>query len=84
LKLLKEGSDTRGKGLIWIIQCLQDLEVIIQKEMMPDFIDNDSKDFIMSLAQKDYQLGQLRLDLTRAKLQARHLLSPLKLQKLSI
>ena len=39
LKLLKEGKDTRTKGLIWIVECLQDLDILINKDMMPPFLD---------------------------------------------
>ena len=54
--LLREGKDTRNKGLVWIIGCLQELEISIMKDMMPLGLDEPSKDFVMRLAEKDYQL----------------------------
>ncbi|CDW89407.1 UNKNOWN [Stylonychia lemnae] len=83
LKLLKDGKDTRGKGLIWIVECLKDLDIIILKEMMPSFIDESSKEFIMTLAMRDYQLGKLRLELTKSRLILRQLVTPIRLTTLS-
>lgn len=46
--------DTRSKGLVWILECLKDLDIVVMKDMMPLFVDEQSKDFIMKLAQMDY------------------------------
>eukprot|EP00347_Sterkiella_histriomuscorum_P020017 403339420 len=83
LKLLKEGKDTRAKGLIWIIECLKELDIVILKDMMPGFIDQASNDFIMQLAYKDYQLSQLRIQLTRKRLQLRQTINPVSMAKIA-
>eukprot|EP00347_Sterkiella_histriomuscorum_P010459 403376203 len=69
LRLLKEGTDTRQKGLLWIIQCLQcELEVpVILRDMMPSIIDDRSKEFIMELAQEDFKLNQMQQELQSLK-----------------
>ncbi|CDW87455.1 UNKNOWN [Stylonychia lemnae] len=70
LRLLREGQDTRQKGLVWIIQCLQcELEVpVIFKDQMPNILDERSKQFIIDLAKKDYKLVIQQKQLQEMKL----------------
>jgi hypothetical protein len=55
IKLLKQGDDIRGKGLIWIIQTMWDIDFKVTKQMFPDMMDELSKDFLLDLATKDYE-----------------------------
>ena len=61
-KLLKKGSDIRGKGLIWIIETLWDLDYKIDKMQLPEMLDQRSQDFILEIATKDYEMAQLKTD----------------------
>jgi hypothetical protein len=60
MKLLKEGNDTRHKGMSWIVQCLWDLEIIVRKEDFSNELDDGSKAYILNYAKKDYILGQIK------------------------
>ncbi len=61
-KLLRLGDDIRGKGLVWIIETLWDLEHTITKEALPDCLDERSKDFVLEVAEKDYQMSKVKLE----------------------
>ena len=44
--------------------------------MLPLFIDESSKDFIMKLAGADYSLGTIRLELTKLRLKMKSMIEP--------
>jgi hypothetical protein len=46
---LKKGDDIRGKGVIWIIETMWDLEFKVYKNILPEKIDERSKDFILEV-----------------------------------
>eukprot|EP00831_Metopus_contortus_P044134 TRINITY_DN35402_c0_g1_i1.p1 TRINITY_DN35402_c0_g1~~TRINITY_DN35402_c0_g1_i1.p1 ORF type:complete len:246 (+),score=23.77 TRINITY_DN35402_c0_g1_i1:56-739(+) len=61
--LLKQGIDTRGRGLIWIIQRLEKLGVHIESSMLPKFLSEISpspKDFLEQLARLDIEITALK------------------------
>jgi hypothetical protein len=43
------GDDIRGKGVIWMIETMWDLEFKVYKNMLPEKIDERSKDFILEV-----------------------------------
>jgi len=57
---LKKGDDIRGKGLVWIIETLWDLDHVVDRMQLPEALDEKSKDFILEIAKKDYSLGSLK------------------------
>ncbi|CDW87738.1 UNKNOWN [Stylonychia lemnae] len=73
-KLLKQGNDIRGKGLIWIIETLWDLEYKIDKLQLPEILDERSKDFILEIATKDYEMAQIKTEYQKYKLQLKMIL----------
>ena len=60
LKLLKKGDDIRGKGLKWIIETMWDLDFKVYKTHLPDTMDEESKDFLLVLTTKDYELSKIK------------------------
>jgi len=67
-KLLKKGLDIRGKGLIWIIETLWDLDYKIDKMQLPEMLDERSKDFILEIATKDYEMALLKTEYQKYKI----------------
>jgi hypothetical protein len=57
-KLLKKGDDIRGKGLIWIIEQMWELEFKVYKNMFPDAMDELSKDYLLDISKKEYELNK--------------------------
>ena len=47
MTLLKKGDDIRGKGLIWVIETMWDIDLKVYRNMLPENIDERSKDFIL-------------------------------------
>jgi hypothetical protein len=73
-KLLKQGDDIRGKGLIWIIQTMWDIDFKVTKQMFPDMMDELSKDFLLDLATKDYELMKMKKEYQFFKISLKNLL----------
>mmetsp|Transcript_34922 Transcript_34922/g.26067 ORF Transcript_34922/g.26067 Transcript_34922/m.26067 type:complete len:89 (-) Transcript_34922:127-393(-) len=49
-QILKQGDDIRGKGIIWVIEAMWDIGLKVYRTMLPENIDEKSKDFIIELA----------------------------------
>lgn len=49
MNLLKKGDDCRGKGIVWIIKQMWDLELRVYKTMLPDCLDEASKQFLIDV-----------------------------------
>ncbi|OMJ77553.1 hypothetical protein SteCoe_22847 [Stentor coeruleus] len=69
MKILKQGLDLREEGLRWIIKCLWQLDEPIPLSAFPHFFDEESSQFLLSMAQYDIELAdnQGRLESTRTK-----------------
>lgn len=59
IKILKEGKDNRGVGLVWALHALVDLGFSIKEEWLPDTIDSDSKKFLIYFVGVDKKHQQL-------------------------
>lgn len=66
-KLLRMGDDVRGKGLIWIVETLWDLEHKIDKSHLPEIFDERSKEFILELACKDSEMLAIKNEFQQYK-----------------
>lgn len=73
-KLLKVGNDVRGKGLVWIIETMWDLDFKVDENMLPDKIDSRSKKFIMDISDKDYKLMKLKNEYQQYKIMIKNIL----------
>lgn len=69
MKILKQGLDLREEGLRWIIKCLWQLDEPIPLSAFPHFFDEESSQFLLSMAQYDIELAenQGRLESTRTR-----------------
>lgn len=61
--LLSEGKDTRNEGLIWIIKSLWSLGEDVIPEHFPTFLDEQSIEVILYLAQKTLEIDGLNSEL---------------------
>jgi hypothetical protein len=70
MKILRQGLDVREEGLKWVIKCLWELEESIPLSIFPKFLDEESSQFILSIAKLDLELTEYyaRLQNTRSKL----------------
>ena len=50
LKILKEGKDGRKNGLIWVIEILAETGTKVTPDLLPKFLDNTSKRFLIDLS----------------------------------
>ncbi|OMJ69994.1 hypothetical protein SteCoe_32147 [Stentor coeruleus] len=57
MKILKQGLDIREEGLRWVIKCLWQLEEPIPLSAFPAFCDEESSQFLLSMAQYDIELA---------------------------
>jgi hypothetical protein len=46
---LKKGDDIRGKGLIWIIETMWELDFKVYPNMLPEGMDEKSKEFLLDV-----------------------------------
>ena len=49
------------------------------KDMMPLFVDDKSKEFLMRLAEKDYILNCKKLEITKLRINIKKLLEPVRM-----
>ena len=61
LDKLKKGEDTRKEGLCWIIKKLIELNVNIETNLFPDYLDKEQIQFLIKISQLDFELYQLRI-----------------------
>ena len=48
-RILKNGVDCRGRGLIWIIQILKGLNIVVDTYHMPDYLDQNSRQYLLDV-----------------------------------
>ena len=71
-RLLKRGDDIRGKGLIWIIETMWDLEFKVYSQMLPDCMDKRSKEFLLDIANRDFELIKLKKEYQQYKISVKN------------
>jgi hypothetical protein len=57
--LLKEGKDTKGTGLQWIVIALWKMGQTVTADHFPSFLDDDSIHFILYIAQKNLEIQEI-------------------------
>ena len=67
LDKLKKGRDTRKEGLSWIIEKLMELEVNIESNLFPGFLDQEQIEFIIKISELSFELHQLGIILKNFK-----------------
>ena len=60
LKILKGGEDTRGRGLVWVMLQLQRAGESTAKDNLPDFLDEDGKEFLLELCAAESSIEAMR------------------------
>mmetsp|Transcript_2199 Transcript_2199/g.2144 ORF Transcript_2199/g.2144 Transcript_2199/m.2144 type:complete len:120 (+) Transcript_2199:1180-1539(+) len=60
--ILSRGDDIRGKGIVWVIEAMWDIGLKVYRSMLPQDIDEKSKDFIIELAKLDYDVSKTKKD----------------------
>lgn len=60
LRILKHGIDSRDDGCLWILRLAAKQNVDIKDDILPDFIDQTSKEFILSKFQLFLKAAELR------------------------
>ena len=58
--LLKEGTDYRKEGLIWIIKTIWHLGNVVDPEKFPPFLDNDAIHYLLKFAKLSMNYTQLQ------------------------
>ena len=69
--LLYEGLDVRQEGLCWIIKAIWQIGVNVQLTYLPSFLDNESIDYLFTVAHKTVELKHIgeEIEKEKAKLQ---------------
>lgn len=77
IKILRQGMDIREEGLRWVIKCLWGLEEPIPLSSFPKFLDEESSQFLLSMAKYELELAeyQARLKEIRIKIKQERSLS---------
>ena len=68
--LLKHGTDTRDKGLVWIVQKLYKLGLVVGLGMYPDYLDffqPDANEYLTTLATKETNANRYAKHLERTR-----------------
>jgi hypothetical protein len=53
--LLKSASMPKSNGIIWIIHQLWKLKINVYESLLPNFLDQESKQFLFKYAQMEYK-----------------------------
>lgn len=74
-RILKDGQDIRSEGLRWAIKALWAINEPVPVSAFPKFLDDDSAQFLLNMAQKDIELNefQARLDKLKEVIKSKHL-----------
>ena len=59
LSILKQGKDTRGQGLAWIVKKLWKAGETVSDGMFPDFLDEEAVRIVLFIAQKSMEADEL-------------------------
>lgn len=81
MKILKQGLDIREEGLRWVIKSLWQLEEPIPLSAFPAFCDEESSQFLLSMAQYDIELSEYHTRLAITKAKVKEALSRLHMSK---
>ena len=65
--LLYEGLDVRQEGLSWIIKAIWQLGVNVELSYLPTFLDNESIDYLFTIAHKTTDLKHLEEEIAKEK-----------------
>ena len=60
LEKLKKGEDTRNEGLSWIVKKLIELDIKIESNLFPRFLDQEQISYIMQISNLGFECNQLK------------------------
>lgn len=55
-EILSQGTDTRSKGLIWIIMRLLSLKALIDESMFPSYLKHDQIEYLIKIGKLNYEV----------------------------
>jgi len=66
--LLKEGTDTRHEGLVWLIKAIWNLDENVIISNCPDFLDEKAIEYLFITAKKEVELQDIKNQIEDSKL----------------
>lgn len=73
-EILKLGFDTRSEGLSWVIKRLLELNVPLEPNLFPNYLDSDQIEFLINISKLGFENTQLKLALQTLKLRQQRIL----------
>ena len=66
-EILKQGHDTRNEGLSWVIKRLLELNVPLEHQLFPTFLDTEQIEYLINISKLGFENTQLKLALQTLK-----------------
>lgn len=63
LRILKKGNESWSSGLIWVIETLAETGTIVTVNMLPNFLDKQSKQFLLKLSEDDWVIKKTETEI---------------------
>lgn len=73
-EILKLGFDTRSEGLSWVVKRLLELNVPLDANLFPNYLDNEQIEFLINVSKLGFESTQLKLALQTLKLRQQRIL----------